>query len=70
MDLWLFIKVLMKRNSTNLPDDVKTNLMTLSDYICSNSSVLMKDIDNVKPEKIDAIVNINKHISEGLLGHR
>ena len=26
--------------------------------------------DNVKPEKIDTIVNINKHISEGLLGHR
>ena len=60
----------MKKNSTNLPEEVRTNLITLSDYICSNSSVLINDIDNVKPEKIDTIVNINKHISEGLLGHR
>lgn len=70
IDLWLFIKILMKKNSTNLPEEVRTNLITLSDYICSNSSVLINDIDNVKPEKIDTIVNINKHISEGLLGHR
>ncbi len=70
MNLWLFIKVLMKRNSTNLAEDVKSNLMTLSDYICSNTSVLIKDVENVSKSKIESFININKHISEGLLGHR
>ena len=70
MDLWLFIKVLMKKNSTHLSDEVKNNLMTLSDYICSNSSVLIKDAENINANKVESFININKHISEGLLGHR
>ena len=68
--MWIMIKVLMQKNRSNLPQDVKNNLMKLSDYVVSNTAKLNENLNNIDKKMLDSFVNINKHISEGLIGHR
>lgn len=68
--IWIMIKVLMQKNRSNLPQDVKDNLIKLADYVVFNTSKLTKDLNNLDKKILNSFVDINKHISEGLIGHR
>ena len=68
--MWLMIKTLMIKNKTNLPDNIKNNLIKLADYVVVNTVKMGQDLDNIDKKMLDSFITINKHISEGLIGHR
>ena len=68
--LWIMIKTLMKNGQTNLPQETKDNLVKLADYVAANTIKIGQNLSNVDKKLLDSLVNINKHISEGLIGHR
>ena len=68
--MWIMIKTLMTKNKTGLSDDIKNNLIKLADYVAVNTMKIGKNLDNIDKKMLDSFVNINKHISEGLIGHR
>ena len=68
--MWIMIKTLMKNSKTQLSEEVKNNLIKLADYVAVNTIKLGKDLDNIDKKMLDSFISINKHISEGLIGHR
>jgi flagellar biosynthesis regulator FlaF len=68
--MWIMIKTIMNKNKTNLPDSIKTNLIKLADYVSVNTLKMGQDLNNIDEKMLDSFVTINKHISEGLIGHR
>ena len=68
--MWIMIKTLMNKNKTKLPDNIKNNLVKLADYVSVNTSKVRNNLNNVDKKMLDSFININRHISEGLIGHR
>ena len=68
--MWLMIKTLMKNGKSELSDEVKNNLVKLADYVSVNTIKLGQNLDNIDEKMLNSFVTINKHISEGLIGHR
>lgn len=64
LELWVAIRTLVSRNNTALPGEAKGNLLRLSQYVASET--LRKGAE-IEPETLDALININLQISEGLL---
>ncbi len=65
--LWVMIKTLMVKNKTNLPQNIKDNLIKLADYVAKNTIKLGQDLDNIDQKMLDSFININRQISEGLI---
>lgn len=68
--LWIMIKTLMVKGKSKLAASTKDNLIKLADYVAKNTIKIGQDLDNLDMRMLDSFVNINRHISEGLLGHR
>ncbi len=68
--MWLMIKALMKDGKTQLSEEVRNNLVRLADYVSVNTIKLGQNLDNIDEKMLNSFVTINKHISEGLIGHR
>lgn len=68
--MWLMIKTLMKNGKSELSEEVKNNLIKLADYVSVNTIKLGQNLNNVDEKMLNSLVSINKHISEGLIGHR
>ena len=67
--LWIMIKTLMTKGRSNLSEETKNNLIKLADYVSKNTIKLGQNLENLDMKMVDSFVNINRHISEGLLGH-
>ena len=67
LQLWVYIKTLAKDKNTELPEETKSNLIKLADYVSSKTLEVGKNIDNVNDGLIDSIINTNLQISEGLI---
>lgn len=68
--LWVMIKTLMSSEKSKLPQETRNNLIRLADYVAKNTIKLGQNLDNVDQKMLDSFININRQISEGLLGHR
>lgn len=68
--LWIMIKTLMKNGKTKLPQETRDNLVKLADYVALSTIKLGQNLNNVNDGLLNSLVNINKHIAEGLIGHR
>lgn len=68
--LWIMIKTLMKTGKTKLPQETRNNLIKLADYVAGNTIKIGQSLDNVNKDLLTSLVNIDRHISEGLIGHR
>lgn len=68
--LWVMIKTLMTKGKTKLPQETRDNLIKLADYVSSNTIKIGQNLDNVDAKLFDSLVSINRHIAEGLIGHR
>ena len=60
----------MKDGKTQLSEEVRNNLVKLADYVSVNTIKLGQNLDNIDEKMLNSFVTINKHISEGLIGHR
>lgn len=67
LQLWVYIKTLAKDKNAELPEETKSNLIKLADYVSSKTLEVGKNIDNVNDSLIDSIINTNLQISEGLI---
>lgn len=68
--LWVMIKSLMKNGKTKLPQEVRDNLIKLADYEAANTIKLGQNLDKLDSKLFNSLVEVNRHIAEGLLGHR
>lgn len=64
METWIALKVLINDVSCTLPEAVKANLRQLSDFVTSRT---MQGVEAMSPSTLDALINVNLQISEGLL---
>ncbi len=67
LQLWVYIKTLAKAKETKLPEETKSNLIKLADYVSSKTLEIGKDINNINDKIIDSMINTNLQISEGLI---
>ncbi|MBE6453129.1 MAG: hypothetical protein E7012_06550 [Alphaproteobacteria bacterium] len=67
LQLWVYIKTLASSKSTLLPDETKSNLIRLADYVSSKTLEVGKDISNVNAKVIESMIDTNLQISEGLI---
>lgn len=68
--LWVMIKTLMKTGKTKLPQETRDNLIKLADYQACNTIKLGQNLDKIDDKLLNSLVEVNRHIAEGLLGHR
>ncbi len=64
LKLWTAIKTLMGSSDCRLPADIRTNLTRLSDYTAKVTFDLSPER---RAQKIEALINTNLQIAEGLL---
>lgn len=67
LQLWVYIKTLAKAKDTKLPEETKSNLIKLADYVSSKTLEIGKDINNVNDKVLDSMINTNLQIFEGLI---
>ncbi|MBE6448395.1 MAG: hypothetical protein E7018_03750 [Alphaproteobacteria bacterium] len=67
LQLWVYIKTLAKNKSTALPEETKSNLIKLADYVSSKTLEVGKNLDKVDNGTIESFINANLQISEGLI---
>ncbi len=67
LQLWVYIKTLAKDKSTKLPEETRSNLIKLADYVSSKTLEIGRDLDNVNSATIESMINTNLQISEGLI---
>ena len=68
--LWVMIKTLMKKGKTKLPQETRDNLIKLADYVAANTIKLGQSLNKVDDKLLNSLVDINRNIAEGLIGHR
>ena len=64
MEVWVAIRTIVSREGSNLPEDTKTNLVKLSQFVTQTT---MAQGVEMPMEIVDTFININLQISEGLL---
>lgn len=62
--LWTIFQASLLEPDCQVPDHIRRNLLGLANFIDRQTADLLVKPD---PERIDALVNINRQISEGLL---
>lgn len=50
------------------PDDLRSNIINLANFIFKREVEIMADKDR-SPDKLDALININREIAAGLMGN-
>jgi flagellar biosynthesis activator protein FlaF len=62
--LWTIFQASLLEPDCQMPDHIRRNLLGLANFIDRQTADLLVKPD---PERVDALVNINRQISEGLL---
>ena len=67
LQLWVYIKTLAGSSENKLPEETKSNLIKLADYVSAKTIEMGQDIDNINAKTIDSMIMTNLQISEGLM---
>ena len=70
LKLWVYIKTLAGSTGTKLPEETKSNLIKLADYVSAKTIEVGQNIENANPKTIDSMIMTNLQISEGLMSRR
>ena len=70
LKLWVYIKTLAGSTGTKLPEETKSNLIKLADYVSAKTIEVGQNIENANPKTIDSTIMTNLQISEGLMSRR
>ena len=70
LKLWVYIKTLAGSTGTKLPEETKSNLIKLADYVSAKKIEVGQNIENANPKTIDSMIMTNLQISEGLMSRR
>lgn len=69
LKLWIYIKTLVDKEESSLPQETRTNLVKLADYVSAKTMEVGKDINNINEKAIESMIMTNLQISEGLMSH-
>lgn len=64
METWIGLKTIVSADGCTLPDAVKVNLCQLAEFVTSRT---LQGVEAVTASTVDALINVNLQISEGLL---
>lgn len=67
MKLWVYIKTLAQQKENILPQQVRTNLVKLADYVSAKTIEVGQDVTKLNDKAIDSMIQTNLQISEGLM---
>lgn len=70
MKLWVYIKTLAQSAENPLPQETKSNLIKLADYVSSRTLEVGKNVETINAKAIDSMIMTNLQISEGLMAKR
>ena len=70
LKLWVYIKTLAGSTGTKLPEETKSNLIKLADYVSAKTIVVGLNFENANLMTIDCMILSNLQISEGLMSRR
>lgn len=70
LQLWVYIKTLASSDKNDLPNETKTNLIRLADYVSSKTLEAGKNLSAINPKVLDSMIMTNLQISEGLMTRR
>lgn len=62
--LWTIFQAEMSNESTEIPDDVRTNMLNLCNFVDKHTVDILAE---PKPSKFDVLINVNRQIAAGLL---
>lgn len=64
LETWIGLKTIITAEGCTLPEAVKANLLQLVEFVASRT---LQGVDAVAANTVDALINVNLQISEGLL---
>ena len=64
LEIWMTLRYIVSRDDCQLPDDTRSNLIRLSRFVADRTFVNDGDMADAT---LDALININLQIAEGLL---
>ena len=64
LELWVGIQSMVKSANGSLPEEVKSNLWKLGDFVIGTT---FRNGHDIADQALEALININLQISEGLL---
>lgn len=67
MNLWIYIKTLADQKENILPQNTRSNLIKLADYVSAKTLEVGQDLSNLNVQAIDSMIMTNLQISEGLM---
>jgi len=67
LKLWVYIKTLADQKESILPQETRSNLIKLADYVSAKTMEVGKDMSNLNGKAIDSMIMTNLQISEGLM---
>lgn len=67
LKLWVYIKTLANSKKSRLPEDTKSNLIKLADYVSKKTIEVGQNIEEINDRAIDSMIMTNLQISEGLM---
>ena len=70
LKLWVYIKTLAGSTGTKLPEETKSNLIKLADYVSAKTIEVGQNINDINSSTLDSMIVTNLQISEGLMTRR
>ena len=67
LKLWVYIKTLAGSTGTKLPEETKSNLIKLADYVSAKTIEVGQNINDINSSTLDSMIVTNLQISEGLM---
>ena len=69
MKLWVYIKTLANSRDSQLPQNIRSNLVKLADYVSGKTLEVGKNLHNLNQRALDSMIMTNLQISEGLISN-
>lgn len=64
LETWIGLKTVINDTTCTLPEAVKANLRQLAEFVTSRT---LRGVEAAGQDTVDALINVNLQISEGLL---
>ena len=70
LKLWVYIKTLAGSEGNKLPQETKSNLIKLADFVSKKTMEVGRNVHNINAKTLDTMIMTNLQISEGLMTSR
>lgn len=68
--IWTIFQAELSNPESTATKEIRENLLNLSNFIDKRSLEIISTLNDIPVEKLDVLININRHIGNGLLGNK